>query len=271
MRGESNVEHLWVNGATLRVDQSGPADAPAVIFSNSLAADLSMWDGQAAVLSKEFRVIRMDTRGHGGSSATDGDYTLELLSDDVLAIMDGLNIGRAHFVGLSLGGMIGQVLGARSAARFESLTLCATFADAPRQMWADRVDTVRRSGLAPMVDGTLERWFTSAFRENHPAVMETTRTMILGTSVQGYAGCSAAIRDMDLTGVPEQINLPTLVLAAAQDPSAPPEAMKALHARIPGAAYVELDDAAHLFTLEQPAKAAAVIHGFLREARSARV
>lgn len=265
------MEHLWVNGTTLRVAQAGPADAPAVVFSNSLGADLSMWDGQVAVLEKDFRVVRMDARGHGGSAATDGDYSLNLLADDVLAVMDKLGIRQAHFVGLSLGGMIGQVLGARADTPLESLTLCATFAEAPRQMWADRVDAVRKSGLAPMVEGTLERWFTPAFRASHPGVMDATRRMILGTSVQGYAGCAAAIRDMDLTGVPESIALPTLVIAASQDPSAPPDAMRALHARIPGAAFVEIEDAAHVFTLEHPSKAAALLHAFLRETEAARV
>jgi 3-oxoadipate enol-lactonase len=265
------VEHLWVNGANLRVHQSGRVDAPTVVFSNSLGADLSMWEPQASEISKEFRVVQMDTRGHGGSSATEGDYTLALLADDVLAVMDRLDIRRAHFVGLSLGGMIGQVLAARSAARFESVTLCATFAEAPRQMWADRVDAVRRSGLGPMVEGTLDRWFTPAFRANHADLMETTRAMILRTSVQGYAGCAAAIRDMDLTGIPERIRIPTLVIAAAQDPSATPDAMKSLHARIPDAAYLEIEDAAHVFTLEQPAKATAAIRSFLHEVQAASV
>ena len=265
------MEHLWVNGLSLHVAQEGPAHAPTVILSNSLGADLSMWQAQASVLAQEFRVVRMDTRGHGGSAASEGDYSLELLADDVLAVMDRLNIRRAHFVGLSLGGMIGQVLGARSLGRFDSLTLCATFAEAPRQMWADRVEAVRKSGLAPMVDGTLERWFTPAFRTSQPAVMDNVRKMILGTTVNGYAGCAAAIRDMDLTGIPEQIRLPTLVIAADQDPSAPPDAMKTLHNRIPGARYAELHDAAHVFTLEKPAEAAALIVGFLREIQSASV
>jgi len=158
------VEHLRVNGILFRVEQAGPAHAPAVVMSNSLAADMSMWDAQADVLAREFRVIRVDTRGHGGSEATEGDYSLELLADDVLGIMDKLAIRRAHFIGLSLGGMIGQVLGARSGARFESLTLCATFADAPRQLWADRVEAVRSTGVAPLVEGTIERWFTPEFQ-----------------------------------------------------------------------------------------------------------
>lgn len=265
------MEHLWVNGVSLRVAEAGPSNAPVVIFSNSLAADLTMWDAQAADLARDFCVVRMDTRGHGGSAASEEDYTLDLLAKDVLAVMDRLHIARAHFVGLSLGGMIGQVLGARAADRFDSLTLCATFAEAPRQMWADRVDAVRAKGVAPMVEGTLERWFTPAFRASHPQVIAATSRMILNTSVAGYAGCAAAIRDMDLTGVPEQIRAPVLVLAAAADPSAPPAAMQALHRRIPGARYAELADAAHVFTLEKPAETSALIRNFLHETQSARV
>lgn len=263
------MEHLWVNGNLLRVVQAGPAQAPAVILSNSLGADLSMWDELAKDLVRYFRVIRMDTLGHGGSAAAAGDYSLNQLADDVLAVMDSLNIRRAHFIGLSLGGMIGQVLGATSGSRFESLTLCATFADAPRQMWADRVDAVRATGVAPLVDGTIERWFTPAFRETETKTIAAVRKMITDTSVNGYAGCAAAIRDMDLTGVPEQIKIPTLVIAAAQDPSATPEAMKALHARIPGAHYAEIAGAAHLFPLEKPDETSRLILSFLQENRAA--
>jgi 3-oxoadipate enol-lactonase len=121
------------------------------------------------------------------------------------------------------------------------------------------------------VTGTLERWFTPAFRKSHPDVMAATALMIEGTSVAGYAGCAAAIRDMNLTGVPEQIRTPTLVLAAADDPSAPPAAMKALHARIAGARFAELADAAHVFTLEKPAETTAILRAFLRETQSAPV
>lgn len=264
------MEHLWVNGNLLRVVQAGLAQAPAVILSNSLGADLSMWDALADDLSHDYRVIRMDTRGHGGSAPVDGDYSLGQLADDVLAVMDRLDIRRAHFIGLSLGGMIGQVLGARSGGRFESLTLCATFADAPRQMWADRVDAVRATGVAPLVDGTIERWFTPAFCETAPKTIAAVAKMIGDTSVSGYAGCAAAIRDMDLTGVPEQIKTPTLIIAATQDPSATPAAMKALHARIPGALYAEIADAAHLFPLEKPGETSALVLTFLQNVQAAK-
>ena len=257
-----------MNGISLRVAQTGPAQGPAVILSNSLGADLSMWDAQAEALARHFRVIRLDTRGHGHSEAPVGDYSLAMLADDVLAVMDQLGVRRAHFIGLSLGGMIGQVLGARSGSRFASLTLCATFATTPRQLWADRVEAVRAAGVAPLVEATLERWFTPQFRAQSPHVIDSVRKMIAGTSAAGYAGCAAAIRDMDLTGVPEQIKAPTLVIAAAQDPSAPPEAMRHLHTRIQGARYAEINDAAHVFPLEKPAEATTLIMNFLQDVQA---
>jgi 3-oxoadipate enol-lactonase len=256
---------LIVNGCELKVERRGKDGAPVILFSNSLGSDLAMWDEQVTILERNFQVVCMDTRGHGASSSPAGDYSLNSLADDVLAVMDKLNIERAHFVGLSLGGMIGQVLGARSGDRFDSLTLCATFSETDRMLWADRVDVVRASGVEHLVESTIERWFTPAFRESSPEVIDKVRKMIIGTSTNGYAGCSAAIRDMDLTGIPEQIRIPTLVIAATQDPSATPEAMKKLHSRIPDAHYTEINNAAHLFTLEQPQAATDLIQTFLHE------
>lgn len=257
------MEHLRVNGILFRVEQMGSADAPAVVLSNSLGSDMSMWGFQTQVLAEKYRVICVDTRGHGGTEASDGDYSLDLLADDVLGVMDSLNVQRAHFIGLSLGGMIGQVLGARNGDRFFSMTLCATFADTPRQLWADRVEAVRAHGVAPLVEGSLERWFTPGFRASAPDLMDRVRAMITSTSAKGYAGCAAAIRDMDLTGVPEQISVPTLVIAATLDPSATLEAMKQLHGRIRGATFAEIDDAAHVFTLEKPRETNEIILNFL--------
>jgi 3-oxoadipate enol-lactonase len=257
-----------INGCELKVERSGKDGAPVIFFSNSLGSDLAMWDEQVTALERDFQVVCMDTRGHGASSGPAGDYSLNSLADDVLAVMDKLNIERAHFVGLSLGGMIGQVLGARSGDRFDSLTLCATFSETDRMLWADRVDAVRASGVEHLVESTIERWFTPAFRESSPEVIDKVRKMIIGTSTNGYAGCSAAIRDMDLTGIPEQIRIPTLVIAATQDPSATPEAMKQLHSRIPDARYTEINNAAHLFTLEQPQAATDLIQTFLHEVES---
>lgn len=258
-----------IRGVEVNFDDAGPSDAPAVVMSNSLAADLSMWDAQAAYLSRSYRVIRYDTRGHGASQATKGDYTLGLLADDVIGLMDALGAPRCHFVGLSLGGMIGQVLAVRTPDRLASLTLCATFATADRSLWDDRAATARREGLGSMVEPTLSRWLTPAFAADHPDIADHIREMILGTSPEGYAGCAAAIRDMDLTGVAERIGVPTLVIAAAEDPSATPELMAALRRRIRGARMEMVADAAHLFPIEQPDATNKLLEAFLDEVREA--
>jgi 3-oxoadipate enol-lactonase len=232
-------------------------------MSNSLAADLTMWDGQAETLAQTFRVIRYDTRGHGRTEATRGDYSLDLLVDDVLALLDTLDIDQVHFVGLSLGGMIGQSLSARAPQRVKSLTLCATFAQTSYELWDQRIAAVRASGLAPIVDATVERWLTAPFRATHDSVVKAARAMIGKTSIDGYAGCAAAIRDMDLAHAAEKITAPTLLIAGAEDPSATPDMMRDLHRRIRGAEFTMLPDAAHVFTLEKPQAVTEIIGKFL--------
>lgn len=258
-----------ISGVEVNFDDAGPSDAPAVVMSSSLAADMSMWDAQAAYLSRTYRVIRYDTRGHGGSEATKGDYSLDLLADDVLGLADSMGVARFHFVGLSLGGMIGQVLAVRAPERLVSLALCATFATADRTLWDSRATTARQEGLGSMVEPTLSRWLTPEFAAANPDIAETIRRMILGTSPTGYAGCAAAIRDMDLTGVAERIGAPTLVIAAAEDPSATPELMAALHRRIRGARMEMVAHAAHLFPIEQPDVTNKLLEAFLDEVQRA--
>jgi len=254
---------LVFNGISVHVSSTGAEDRPVALMSNSLAADLTMWDSQAAALSQSYRVIRYDTRGHGETQATSGDYSLDLLVDDVLALLDTLGIERVHFIGLSLGGMIGQLLSVRAPRRVASLILCATFAQTSYELWNQRIATVRASGLSPIIDATLERWLTPAFRAAHDDIVKAARTMISKTSVEGYAGCAAAIRDMDLRGAAEKIAVPTLLIAGAEDPSATPDMMRDLHHRIRGAEFALLPDAAHVFTLEKPQAATEMIGKFL--------
>jgi 3-oxoadipate enol-lactonase len=183
--------------------------------------------------------------------------------DDVLALLDKLGVPAVHFIGLSLGGMIGQLLGARAPGRLRSLTLCATFAQTSPDLWAQRIATVKQSGLAPLVEPTLERWFTPYFRDSHADVVEAARDMIRGTSDDGYIGCAAAIRDMNLAGVAEKISAPTLLIAGAEDPSATPAMMLDLHKRIDGSKFALLPDAAHVLTMEQPQAITEIISSFL--------
>jgi 3-oxoadipate enol-lactonase len=254
---------LVANGISVHVNDAGPKDRPAIVMSNSLAADLGMWDAQAEALAETHRVIRFDARGHGRTQATPGDYTLDLLVDDVIALLDAHAIQKAHFVGLSLGGMIGQRLAERAPDRIASLVLCATFAEAPFDLWNQRVTTVRASGVDSLVEGTLQRWFTPAFAAKSPGVTDKARRMIASTSVDGYAGCAAAIRDMDLTTAAESIKAPTLILAAEDDPSATPKMMQRLHARIAAAEFKLLPGCAHVFTMERPLDATSAIATFL--------
>ncbi|MHA6642794.1 3-oxoadipate enol-lactonase [Mesorhizobium sp. A623] len=259
------MKRLRVNGIFVQVDEKGSPDSPVVVLANSLAADMTMWAKQAEVLAENYRVVRFDARGHGQTEATAGDYTLDLLADDALRLLDVLDIERMNFVGLSLGGMIGQVLAARAPDRVESLVLCATFASAPSDLWNERVLAARSTGIGPMVEATVDRWLTLGFRAAHPDVTDAVRQMVGRTSPQGYAGCAAAIRDMNLEGVAEMISVPTLLIAAAQDISATPESMQALGERIDGARFALLEDAAHLFTMEQPDRATRLIAEFLDE------
>ena len=231
------------NGIELVYDAFGDPKAPPLLLVMGLACQMLAWDDAfcALLAARGYRVIRFDARGHGQTEATDDDYSLDLLAEDALSLLDALGIEKVHFVGLSLGGMIGQLLAVRAPHRLLSLVLCATFASTSREMWDQRVKAARADGLGPLVEPTLERWLTPGFRAARPDVAEAVRAMIARTSPEGYAGCAAAIRDMDLIDVAPLISLPTLLLAAADDPSAPPETMSELHERIEAARFVDAE------------------------------
>ncbi|EIF34902.1 3-oxoadipate enol-lactonase [Burkholderia sp. Ch1-1] len=241
-----------LNGIQTHYRLTGKAGAPTVILSHGLAADLSMWAPQLDMLSRSFSVLCYDIRGHGGTSATPGDYSLALLADDVIALMDSLGIARAHYVGLSLGGMIGQQLGAWHGERLASLTLCATTSNAPKASWDARVHEARAHGIAPLVEATVDRWVTPAFKREQPELMEQMRRMVLGTSLDGYAGSAAAIRDMELAPVLGRIKVPTLVIAGEADTSTPLPILEHIADSIPGATLLTVPEAAHMPTMERP-------------------
>jgi 3-oxoadipate enol-lactonase len=231
-----------------RVD--GAPDAPALVLSNSLGTDLSMWDAQMPALSARFRVVRYDTRGHGASAVTPGPYTIGELGRDVLLLLDALKIHRAHFCGLSMGGMIGMWMGAQAPDRIGRLVLANT---APKigtpEMWNQRIDGVRKGGMQTVVDTLLERWFTPGFRARAPEQVSRVRAMLLATPPEGYVACCAAVRDMDQREAIGGITHPTLVISGAHDPVIPLDEARATAERIRGARYVELD-AAHLSNVE---------------------
>jgi 3-oxoadipate enol-lactonase len=256
-----------IDGLSVAYSMDGNATAPVVVFSNGLAADQSMWEPQARVLREKYRVLRYDTRGHGGTAATRGDYSLSLLVHDIISLLDELGIQKAHFVGLSLGGMIGQSLALTHGSRLLSLTLCATMSDSPKAAWASRVRAVREKGLASVVDATIDRWFTAAYCSENPAAMARMRAMVMGTSRDGYAGCAAAIRDMKLGEAISGIKVPTLVIAGEDDTSTPLSVLQGIAQAIENAELVKIANAAHLPNLERPERVTEEIERFLRRSQ----
>lgn len=242
-------------------EADGPEGAPVVILSNSLGTARTMWEPQVPTLAGRWRVIRYDTRGHGKSDAPEGAYSIDRLGRDVLELADALDIATFSFCGLSLGGMVGQWLGWRVPERIDRLVIANSSPFmGPPSGWDARIDVVRRQGMAAMADPVLERWFTPAFRAD-PANISAAREMLLATSPTGYAGCCAAIRDMDMRPTLSLIRAPTLIIGGSADPVTPPEHNRLLSDGIQGAACVMLE-AAHLSNREQPGafNAAVIAH-----------
>ena len=228
---------------------------PWITLSHSLAAHSGMWAQQVHVLSAHFTVLCVDTRGHGGTDAPAGPYALEQMADDVHGLLAHLGVSRTHWLGLSMGGMIGQVLALRHPEVLDRVILADTSArgvpDAAR-MWAERAQAARVGGMAALVQPTLARWFTEPFRQAHPEVMAQVGAMIAGTPVEGYAGCCAAIAGLDTLDRLPELRHPALVMVGEQDAGTPPAMAAAITARWPGARLAVLPDAAHLANLEQP-------------------
>ncbi|MEO1190917.1 MAG: 3-oxoadipate enol-lactonase [Pseudomonadota bacterium] len=258
------MEFAQGDGARIACRLDGQAGRPIVILSNSLASDHRMWDPQLSLLTESFRVLRYDTRGHGSSEAPDGPYTIAMLGRDCLAVMDHFGIETAHFIGLSLGGMTGQWLGAEAASRFLSLTLCDTASEMPRAVWDERIATVSEKGMDAVVEPTLERWFTPAFAGRAPQDLAKVRAMVEGTPAKGYIGCSQAIREMALSPLLPRIALPTCIIVGEQDISTPPAAAEQLHKAIAGSELHRIAEAAHLPNIEQCERFNHALRSFLQ-------
>jgi 3-oxoadipate enol-lactonase len=232
---------------------NGPYDAPVVVLSNSLGSSMEMWAPQIPALSVRFRVMRYDQRGHGESPVPPGPYGFQELGQDVLDLLDRNDIERAHFVGLSMGGMTGMWLGANAPERIDRMVLlCTTPYFGTPETWIDRAATVRAEGTEAVADAGVERWFTDGFRESQPAVVARMRAMIASQPDEGYAECCGALERLDLRDQLGRIQAPTLVIAGAQDPSTPPDPhAKLIAERIPGARLEVLDPGAHLLNVER--------------------
>jgi 3-oxoadipate enol-lactonase len=249
----------------LHYQVEGRAGAPWLVLSNSLGTTLDMWTPQMPALLQHFRVLRYDTRGHGQSGIPEGPYTIEQLGDDVIALMDAFDIERAHFCGLSMGGMTGIRLGIRHPSRIDRLVLCNTSARiGPPELWNARIDKVNKEGMAPIVPAVIDRWFTPDFQQRAPQQVEQVRRMLLETDPKGYTANCAAVRDMDQRDTVSSIKAPTLVIAGRHDLATPPQDGKAVADNVAGGRYVELD-AAHLSNWEQAELFTAEVVGFLTQ------
>ena len=252
------------DGCPLNVEVAGPDDAPVLMLCNSLGTDLHMWDPQAAAFAKDFRLVRYDRRGHGKSGVPKRPYTMERLGRDALAIMDGLGIKTVSWLGLSMGGMVGQWLGANAPERINRLILSNTHSFYPdKAMWDDRIRMAQEKGIAGMVDASMERWFTKEFRERAPDRVAVMRDIFLKTQLDGFLGCCHAVRNMDLRDTHARITAPTLVIVGTKDPATPPAAGQEVQSRVKGAKLAELD-AAHISNFEQPQGYTDTVLGFLK-------
>lgn len=249
----------------LNATLDGPPGAPHVTFSHSLASDLRMWDPQATALAKSYRVLRFDTRGHGASDVPPAPYSLDELVGDVIGLLDALEVERTHFVGLSLGGMVAQGLALGHADRVASITVANSISVLPddaQPMWDERIRIAREQGMGALADTTIQRWFTEAARTRNEAVVARIRAQIVETAVDGYVGCSEAIKQLDYAPRLAEIEVPTLFIAGDQDAGTPASAMRRMHQMVTGSKYVELE-AAHLSNLEQPERFTAALAEFL--------
>jgi len=240
------------DGTRIHVVVEGPEGAPAILFAHSIGCDLHLWDAQAEALRARCRVIRYDARGHGLSHAPAGDYRIEQLAADALAILDALDVERAHLCGLSLGGTLGQWLALHAPERLLSLTLADTAARlGTAEGWQTRGDAARAGGTASIADMSVTRFFSDRFRQSEPAIVERFRQGLIATADQGFAGCCAVLRDGDFTADLGAIAVPTLVICGKDDVPTPPGDSEILAQGIAGARLALLD-AGHLSSVEAP-------------------
>lgn len=254
---------IEAHGGRFNVEIDGPSGAPWLVLSHSLGSALGMWRRQVPAFRQHFRVLRYDTRGHGASAVTAGPYTIAQLGTDVLGLLDALGIERAFFCGLSLGGATGLWLAKHAPDRFFRLVICNTLPWlGPPDLLNARIEAVRRDGLGPLVDATMQRWFTPQFRAQDPQALRDIRNAFLATPIEGYVACCEALRDYDERADLDRISRPLLVVAGAQDAAPPLAAARAFAAQVRGADWVELP-AAHLSNVEAAGQFNAAVLRFL--------
>jgi 3-oxoadipate enol-lactonase len=256
---------LGDDGCQLNIAVEGRDNGPTLMLSNSLGTTMQMWEPQMPALTKLFRVIRYDRRGHGKSDVGMTPYSMERFGRDALAILDSLNIEKVHWCGLSMGGMVGQWLGANAPQRFDKLILANTTCHYPDPTsWDVRIDALRRDGFEAIADGVMSAWFTADFHDREPLVVARMRTMLTTTPMEGYLACCQALRTLDQRFLLTQIPHPTLVIAGRHDLATPPAAGEFISSRISRARLTILD-AAHISNVEQQLAFTDAVIGFLTQ------
>ncbi|MBN8474598.1 3-oxoadipate enol-lactonase [Sulfuritalea sp.] len=259
------MKSIEANGISINYKIEG--SGPWVTLSHSLSCDLTMWDALAVALAPTFTVLRYDTRGHGGTTAAQGPYSFGQLTADLTGLLDALEIARTHFVGLSMGGMIGQHFALAAPQRLDRLVIANSTSRIPPEagpLWDERIGMARSQGCAGLVEGTLGRWFTPAFRAAQPAETARIAGLIAGTPPAGYIGCAGAIRALDITARIGAIRAPTQVIAGADDPGTPPAMSELIASTIPGARLEIIPSASHLSCIEQPETFNRLVAAFLK-------
>ena len=253
------------DGCLINVSVEGRDGGPTLMLSNSLGCTMQMWEPQMAALKQLFRVIRYDRRGHGKSGVPPGPYSMERFGRDVLSILDDLNIEKVHWCGLSMGGMVGQWLGANAPERFGKLILANTTSHYPDPTnWLNRIKAIKEGGIASIADTVISGWLTADFREREPQVAARMKAMLIASPVEGYLACCEALSTLDQRALLPEIKSPTLVIAGRQDMSTPIASAELIRSQIPGASLTILD-AAHISNVEQPHAFTEAVVGFLTQ------
>jgi 3-oxoadipate enol-lactonase len=256
------------DGRVLNYRIEGPREAPCIMLAHGVALDLRVWDAFAEAMAGDYCVLRYDSRGHGGSPAGSGSFTLDDLADDAVALMDAVGLAKVHFVGLSLGGMVGMGLALDHRDRLESIAFCNARASATpdyRKSWDERVERVRKGGMEAIADATVSRWFTPEFLARYPQAIAAIRAMVLATPPDGYCASAEALKGLDYERRLEDSSVRSLFLAGEKDGGAPPSVLRDHQMKTPNSRYVELPETGHISVIENPEGFAAAILGFIRE------
>jgi 3-oxoadipate enol-lactonase len=251
-------------GISVRID--GKEGSPWLVLSNGVTATHRMWDPQMEMLTKKYRVLRYNARGHGESDAPPPPYSFDDLVADVVGLMDYFEMKSPTFMGLSLGGMTGLGVALSHPKRLRALVCCDARADAPPpfvQGWDDRIKAIREKGFSAIIPGTVERWLSVPFRKEHPARVAEVEDMIRSTSLAGFEGCAAALKRLDYLSSLDRIEIPTLFVSGSEDQGAPPSVMRSMAERVRGARFEVVEGSAHLPNLDNPEGFAMAVRDFL--------